>query len=309
MRRLIELDPAAWLRFLRVPISDPDRVRVIDSNVSTVTAEADKVLWVDDPVPWIEHIELQAGRDGDLPERVHWYSTSLGYPRKVPVHTTIVLLRPAADGPELSGTFEKRDRRGDVYDWFRYDVVRIWEQRVEDVLAAGLPVLPLAPVSSVPPAKIPELLTAILQRLVGEASPGDAATPWAATRVLMGLRYSNDQVRDLTKGLSAMILGIRGIEESSVYQDIFAKGVAQGEVEGEARGEARGETRGEVKGRLSEAREAVLLVGRKRFGHPDEQVVSRLDAVQNVDQLNAMLERILDLSNWQELLALMDAAP
>jgi hypothetical protein len=50
MRKLLELDTAAWLRFLHIPLTDPDRVRVIDSNVSTVTAEADKVLWVDDDV-------------------------------------------------------------------------------------------------------------------------------------------------------------------------------------------------------------------------------------------------------------------
>jgi hypothetical protein len=42
-------------------------------------------------------------------------------------------------------------RNGDVYDWFRYNLVRIWEQPVEDVLAAGLPVLPLAPVANVVP--------------------------------------------------------------------------------------------------------------------------------------------------------------
>jgi len=42
MRILIELEPAAWLRFLHIPVADPDRVKVIDSNLSTVTAEADK---------------------------------------------------------------------------------------------------------------------------------------------------------------------------------------------------------------------------------------------------------------------------
>jgi hypothetical protein len=103
MRELIELEPAAWLRFLHIPATDPTRVRVIDSNLSTVTAEADKVIWVDDPEPWIAHVELQAGRDAELAERSHFYSTVLGYNRKVPVRTTIVLLRPAADGPELSG--------------------------------------------------------------------------------------------------------------------------------------------------------------------------------------------------------------
>jgi hypothetical protein len=37
MRKLLEVDPAAWLRFLHVPLSNPDRVRVIDSNVAMAT--------------------------------------------------------------------------------------------------------------------------------------------------------------------------------------------------------------------------------------------------------------------------------
>jgi hypothetical protein len=37
MRKLVEVDPAAWLRFLYVPLSDPDRATVIDSNVATAT--------------------------------------------------------------------------------------------------------------------------------------------------------------------------------------------------------------------------------------------------------------------------------
>ena len=138
MRKLLELEPAAWLRFLHVPVAHPDRVRVIDSNLSTVTAEADKVLWVGEPEPWIEHVELQAGRDIDLPGRVNHYNTSLERAHSVPVHSTIVLLRPAADGPDVNGIHERRYRNGDVYGWFRYDIVRVWEQPVADVLASGL---------------------------------------------------------------------------------------------------------------------------------------------------------------------------
>jgi hypothetical protein len=82
MRKLIELEPAAWLRFLHVRIDDPDRVMVIDSNLSTFTADADKVLWVDEPAPWIERIELQAARDIELPDRVHGYSALLRRSRK-----------------------------------------------------------------------------------------------------------------------------------------------------------------------------------------------------------------------------------
>jgi predicted transposase YdaD len=272
------------------------RVRVIDSNLSTVMADADKVLWVDEPEPWIEHVEFQAGRDTDLPDRVYFYSTLLGRSHRVPVHSTIVLLRPAADGPDLTRTYEMRYRDGDVYDWFRYDVVKVWEQPIAEMLAAGLAVLPLAPVAAVEPGQVPGVLMAISERLIREASTDQAAILWAATKVLMGLRYSKEQVEEFTRGVSAMILGIRGIEESSVYQDIFAQR--------EAKGEARGEARGEAKGRVEEARLAILRVGRKKHGQPDDGVRTMLDAIDNVDQLNSLLDRILEVSSWDELLAL-----
>jgi predicted transposase YdaD len=280
---------------------------VIDSNVSTITAEADKVLWVDEQEPWIEHVELQAGRDIELSDRVHHYNTSLGRAHQVPVHTTIILLRPGADGPDVNGTYERRYRNGDVYDWFRYDVVRIWLQPVEEVLASGLPVLPLAPVAKVEPEQVPKVLLAISERLVRETSPEQAATFWAATKVMMGLRYPKEQVEEFERGVSAMILGVRGIEESSVYQDIFAKGEAKGKAEGEAKGKAEGEAKGkaegEAKGRLESARLAVLRLGRKKFGPPAENVRAAIDAIDDVDQLGSLLDRVLDVSTWHELLA------
>src|SRR5262249_12438174 len=95
-RRLIDLGPADWLQFLHVPVAVPERVTLLDSNLSTVTAGADRVIWVGEPEPWIELIELQSGRDLELPYRLHWYSTLLRRARKVPVHSTIVLLRPVA---------------------------------------------------------------------------------------------------------------------------------------------------------------------------------------------------------------------
>jgi predicted transposase YdaD len=291
MRKLLELGPAAWLQFLHVPFTDPARVRVIDSNVSTVTAEADKVLWVDEPEPWIEHVELQAGRDIGLPRRAHYYNTSLDHAHQVPVHSTIILLRPAADGAELNGIYERRYRSGDVYRWFRYDVLRIWEQPVEEILAAGLPILPLAPVANVEPERMPSVLAAISGRFVRETSLDQAATLWAATKVLMGLRYPKEEVEALTRGGSAMVLGIRGIEESSVYQDIFAKG------------EAKGEERGEAKGRLEEARTTLLRLGRKRLGPITEAIEARITALVDLDRLNDLLDRSLEVATWDELLA------
>jgi hypothetical protein len=281
-RDLVELGPPDWLRFLRVSLTDAGRVRVIDSNLSTVTADADKVLWVDEIEPWIEHVEFQAGRDIDLADRVHFYSTLLGRRHKVPVHSTVVLLRPAADGPDLNGTYERRHRNGDVYDFFRYDVLRAWELPLATTLAAGLAVLPLAPVTAVEPEQVPGVLAAISARFVREASPDQAVILWAATKVLLGLRYSEDQVKAFTSGVTDMLFGIRGLEESSVYQGVLARG------------------------RIKNAQEAILLLGRKKFGEPDDREQTSIDAIKDVDQLNSLLERVLDVSSWDELFQKQD---
>ncbi len=83
-----------------------------------------------------------------------------------------------------------------------------------------------------------------------------------------------------------MGLGIRGIEESSVYQDIYAKGYAQGLAEG----------------RLEEARDVVLIVGQKKLGPPGEQVQLTIAAMNDVGQLRALAEKILVVWNWDELM-------
>jgi hypothetical protein len=177
------------------------------------------------------------------------------------------------------------DRHGDGYDVFRYDVVRVWQRPVEEILAAGLPVLPLAPVSNVAEERVAEVLLAISERLAREASPEQAATLWNATRILMGLRYREEQVIAFIEGVSAMLFGIEGIEESSVYQGILRKGEAQGAIQGA----------------LEEARKNLLRLGSKKLGPPGERIAAELIAIGDLDRLHELIDRILDVSTWDEL--------
>jgi hypothetical protein len=160
-----------------------------------------------------------------------------------------------------------------------YDVIRVWREPPEKLLQAGLPVLPLVPVSAVAPDRLTEVVTAVAERLKREADPELMKTLWTSTAILMGLRYPREQVGELIKGVANMVLGIRGIEESWVYQDIFAKG------------------------RAEEARQALLRQGRKKFGPPSEQVETEISALGDLDPLNDLLDRILDVASWDELLA------
>jgi hypothetical protein len=73
------------------------------------------------------------------------------------------------------------------------------------------------------------------------------------------------------------ILNIRGIEASSVYRAIYAKGFAQGYAR------CRAEWR----------REILLRLGRKKWGEPDERVLVQITAIDDLDRLGLLIDRII----------------
>jgi predicted transposase YdaD len=312
MRMLYDPKPAEWLDFLSFPVPDPSLLQVLDSNISIFSPEIDRAILVGGPHPYIVHTEFLSGRDTGLPERSFWYNTVLGQKYKVPVWSVIVLLRPAADGMELTGVFEQSFPGRGLSLVFRYDVIRIWLEPPEKFLTAGLSVLPLAPVSNVAPDQLEAVLRGVAERLKRDAEPPLITTLWTATTVLTGLRHKREQVKAMIEGVRDMVLGIRDIEESWVYQDILAEGLAKGLAEGEAKGlakglaegEAKGRAEGEAKGAVEEARHALLRLGRKKLGEPEERVLSLLADLGDLERLNLLLEGLLDAACWDDLLSL-----
>ncbi len=297
MRELFEIEPASWLEFLGIPVPDPSLVQVIDSNVSTITAETDKVMRIDGPEPWIVHAEFLSGRDLAYPGQCLWYNTLLEHRHKVPVWSILVLLRPAADGPELTGTFERSCPGRGRNLWFCYDAVRVWREPPEKHLTGGLPILPLAPVSNVGAGaeRLPEVLTAVAERLKREAPEELRKILWASTLLLLCARYPREQVEAMMEGVTTMVLGIRGIEDSWLYQDILAEGMAKGLAEGEAKGLAEGEAKGLAEG--------LLRIGRKTLGLPDARITAALLAITDREQLDLLYDRISEVATWDDLLA------
>jgi hypothetical protein len=53
----------------------------------------------------------------------------LNYKFGMLVRTSLILLRPEAGAPELTGELEKRLPLGERNAWFRYNLVRAWQQR------------------------------------------------------------------------------------------------------------------------------------------------------------------------------------
>lgn len=163
---------------------------------------------------------------------------------------------------------------------FKYQVIRVWQLAVDPLLNGGLSMLPLAPISRVAVDDLPRVVQRMKARLQGASSRGQAERLWTATYVLMGLRYE----RAFTERLLGEVLGM---EESVTYQAIVAKGRLQGiEI-----------------GRVKEARDVLLRVGRKHFQKAaPARIRKRIEAMDDRQQLEELLERLLDANAWEELL-------
>lgn len=144
-------------------------------------------------------------------------------------------------------------------------------------------------------ASLSDIFQRVSERIQAEADPGEAATLRAATAILAGLRHDRELVRYLIQRASAMVLGIRGIEESSTYQAIKEEGEAKGRIEGKAEGEAEG--------RVEEARRILLRLGRLRFGAAaDPTTVAWIDTLTDLERIESLIDHLISPASWQELL-------
>jgi hypothetical protein len=62
--------------------------------------------------------------------------------------------------------------------------------------------------------------------------------------------------------------------------------------------DASGKARGEAKGVLI----VLLIVGRKRFGEPELNLLEALESITSVGVLKQMAERLLEVESWEELM-------
>jgi hypothetical protein len=105
-KELVWEDPAGWLaRFTSGPVGPVD---VIDSDVTTMIAAADKVLRVGGPDPYLVNIELHSYHDTGLARTLWLRQVALDHRHNLPVLTILVLLCKEANSPSLTGAFERQ---------------------------------------------------------------------------------------------------------------------------------------------------------------------------------------------------------
>jgi predicted transposase YdaD len=272
-KEMLERSPADWLALAGL---EGPGAELVDADVSTVTAAADKVLRVPGTAPWIAHVEAQSGPDAAKPRLMHLYNAALEVRHELPVVSVLVLLAPRANLSVYTGEHRSAVPGQQPHVIFRYRVVRVWELPVERLLTGSLGTLPLAPLAAVEPEQLPGIVARMRQRLSGEREPSLVNQLWSAAFILMGLRYEEALIERLMREVA-------GMEESVTYQAIIRKGVEQGRVE--------------------EARRMLVLMATGRFGEPPADVTAALNAIADLATLEGLGARVLLVNGWEELLA------
>jgi hypothetical protein len=278
MNELVHPDPASWLSRFGVELTGA--VSEINPEITALTASVDKVYLVDGPEKFLVDLEFQSSHESELVRRLWYRQVALDRQHVLPVLTVLVLLRKEANSPALTGVFERQMPDGRRTNWYHYHVVRLWQEDPEPYLNSSASLVPLAPLTAVTKADLPGLAQRMKARFDQEPAP-TAALLRTVTGVLMGLRYPDKLFDELFGGLQAM-------KESNMYQRILREGRQEGLTAGE----------------LREARRLFIRLGTKRFGAPSPAIVTALEAMLDVNQLETLSDRILesDLSGWDDLL-------
>lgn len=272
---LMQLLPSAWPAFLGITTDAP--VVVINSNLSTVSSQADVVLRISEETPWLLHIEFQMGPEM-LPvgRRFCRYNIQLDEAEDLPVWTEVIQLRRSADNPKLTGVYQRGLPSGLGYHEFRYGVTQVWEQSLQRILAQGPSIWPLAPLTDEATAQLPSVIQKLKELSDLQLPPDQRQDFWTATSVLLGARYKFDFVKELLKGICIM-------RESSVIQHFLEEGREEG--------------------RILEVRRLLVRLGTRRFGIPNSDVMAKIEAIKDPATLESLCENVQDISVWDDLLS------
>lgn len=272
-RDLIELDPSSFLKYLGFQVQGP--VSVKNCDLSTVVAETDSIVLVEENPPWLVHVEFQSTSESDLDLRIDRYNLMVEYRERLPVISVVMLMRPEADSSRLTGSRIRIAPDQTTYREFRYHVIRVWEQSVEAILNGPLPLLPLAVLAKVPEGQVAPVIERIEERFSVEPDETLVAQLRADAMILMGLRFSSSLI-------NASPWRTEKMRESSYYQAILQEGREEGREEG--------------------ALSILLRIGTHKLGTPSHEMASLLHNIHDLDRIGQLTERVWEVKSWQELL-------
>ncbi len=224
-----------------------------------------------------------ASSQSDINERLV-LCTALAYVKhRLPVKTVLMLLRPEALHSSVTGAVN--------YDsgQLHYRVVPLWEMSAETARQLPTALLPLGTIGNIAQEDLPEFIAFMTEFLRRDRLSSEReADLWAETFLILGVKYDRPVIRDLLKGM------VQKMRESTTYQAIVEEGIDIGIPIGREEGRVEGRAEGE--------RISLLVVGRSRFGEPDDRTLEALDQISEPERLLELVQRALTVDSWHELL-------
>src|SRR5436190_1793873 len=101
LKDIVAEHPSDFAAVFGLPTSES--VTALNVDLSTVSAATDVALGYGDPIQQIVDLNFQSGPDTGLPGRLLSYNGILFARHIVPVRSILILLRPKADGANLTG--------------------------------------------------------------------------------------------------------------------------------------------------------------------------------------------------------------
>jgi hypothetical protein len=191
----------------------------------------------------------------------------------------VILLRPKADAPNITGRhgYTGQPRRGRIDFW--YEVFRIWQRPARRLLRCGPGVLPLSVLGALPPDVSAEdgvagVVDQLCRRLKRTQDQEVARHVLTSTFVLTGLRLTREQSINVFRRVPA-------VEDSTTYQYILEQGAVKA------------------------MRRLLLRQGAAKFGAPTKKVettIQELD-VDDLPRLERMVDHLATATSWNDVLA------
>ena len=282
LNTLIDGHEANWAGFFGARAGVlPGPATSLDTDLAS-TLQADRLFRIDGPTPAVLHLELESTGKLGRPAQLLRYNIAAWGATGLPVHSVLIALRPKANATDLTGQLDVLGANGLPYLTFRYTVVRLWQESVEDLLQAGPGVAPLALLTDEAAADLALAFGRFRDCLRTERVPDRVEQVLLGSAyILCGLRYSQTQIENLYRDLNMTL------EDSTTYQHILNKGLTQGLTQG----------------RLEEARRMVLRFAAKRLGSAPATTETAILAISDIDRLERMLDRAMDATGWDDVLA------
>jgi hypothetical protein len=273
LNALIDDHVGDWARFLAgrcgVPMGE---VTSLDTDQSA-TLQPDRLFRIDGPSPAVLHLELESTSRLGIPRELLRYNAFAHHLTELPVASTLVLLRPRAKASDQSGEYVVAGPGGQTFVHFRYTVIRVWQESVADLLAAGPGVAPLAILTDEAYADVPSAFGRFRESLRAAGVPDNIERGLiGSTFVLCGLRLDPARIDALYRSLSMTL------EDSTTYQWIVNRGAVRG------------------------IKDTILRLGNSRFGPAPETTRAAIEGMTDRGQLERIADRLFDATGWDDLL-------